>query len=125
MNLYNITIPGRPVPKGRPRVARKGRGYVFYTPKETKHYEQAVCLAAREVCKKPLEGPVAVKLRLYFRKKGNVPDCDNCAKSILDGLNGVAYQDDIQVKHLVVDVYRDTPERAEIEVGSLKREEVV
>ena len=64
-------------------------------------------------------------MRLYFRKKGNVPDCDNCAKSILDGLNGVAYQDDIQVKHLVVDVYRDTPERAEIEVGSLKREEVV
>ncbi len=116
MTVYSITIPGRPVPKGRPRVARKGRGYIFYTPKETKHYEQAVNLAARAVCKKPLEGPVAVKVRLYFKKKGKIPDCDNCVKSIFDGLCGAAFLDDSQVMHLEIDVYRGTPERAEVEV---------
>lgn len=118
--MYKFTVPGRPVPKGRPRVARKGRSYVFYTPEATKAYEEAVNLTARTVCKKPLEEPVAVKLRLYFKRKGKIPDCDNCCKSILDGLNGIAFKDDGQVQHLEADVYRETPERAEVEVLPLE-----
>lgn len=118
--MYKFTVPGRPVPKGRPRVARKGRSYVFYTPEATKVYEEIVNLTARAVCKKPLEEPVAVKLRLYFKRKGKIPDCDNCCKSILDGLNGIAFKDDGQVQHLEVDIYRETPERAEVEIMPLE-----
>ena len=120
MITYSITIPGRPVPKGRPRVGRKGRKYVFYTPQKTRDYEQVVGFTARAVCKKPLEGPLAVKIELYFKKKGRIPDCDNCCKSILDGLNEIAYGDDRQVQHLEVDIYRETPERAEVEIMPLE-----
>ncbi len=120
MTVYSITIPGRPVPKGRPRVGRAGRKYVFYTPRKTKDYEQAVGLTGRAACKEPMEGPLGVKIKLYFKKKGRIPDCDNCAKSILDGLNEIAYKDDRQVQHLEVDIYRETPERAEVEVMPLE-----
>ena len=118
--IYSITIPGRPVPKGRPRVGRSGRKYVVYTPRKTRDYEQAVGFTARAACKVPMEGPVAVKIRLYFKKKGRIPDCDNCAKSILDGLSKIAYGDDRQVQHLEVDIYRETPERAEVELMPLE-----
>jgi len=118
--IYSITIPGRPVPKGRPRVGRKGCKYVFYTPQKTRDYEQAVGLVGRAACKVPMEGPVAVRIRLYFEAKGRIPDCDNCTKSILDGLNEIAYEDDRQVQHLEVDIFRETPERAEVEVMPLE-----
>ena len=39
------------------------------------------------------------------------PDCDNLAKSILDSLNGLAYQDDKQVVELEVKkFYAEQPE---------------
>jgi len=46
-------------------------------------------------------------------------DADNIAKSILDGLNGVVYEDDDQVIELLVrkhKVKRKEEERVEIEV---------
>ena len=120
MTVYSITVPGRPVPKGRPRVGRKGRKYIFYTPEKTRSYEQAVGLVGRTACKEPMEGPLAVKIKLYFKQKGLIPDCDNCIKSLLDGLNEIAYEDDRQVQHLEVDIYRETPERAEVEIMPLE-----
>lgn len=44
------------------------------------------------------------------------PDLDNAAKSILDGLKGVAWEDDRQVAELHVYVRRGRPERVEVEV---------
>ena len=61
---------------------------------------------ARAICKVPMKGSLAVKIKLYFKKKGRIPDCDNCTKSILDGLNEIAYEDDRQVQHLEVDIFR-------------------
>jgi Holliday junction resolvase RusA-like endonuclease len=34
---------------------------------------------------------------LYGRPYTHKPDTDNCIKSVLDGANGVAYEDDAQV----------------------------
>ena len=52
-------------------------------------------------------------------------DCDNLAKSILDSLNGIAYDDDSQVCRLIVEkIYGENP-RVEVklkEVQSCKRE---
>jgi crossover junction endodeoxyribonuclease RusA len=50
-------------------------------------------------------------------------DVDNVAKSVLDGLNGVAYEDDNQVVELLVRKYKVTrkeEERVEIEIREFK-----
>ena len=41
-----IVIPGRPVPKHRPRVSGAGHKMYVYTPVETKRYERQVMLMA-------------------------------------------------------------------------------
>ena len=87
-----IVIPGRPVPKGRPRL---GKGGHVYTPQATRAYEELVGIVARTHFKQPITGDVAVNLRLYIngRKRG---DLDNYWKAISDGMNGIAFNDDRQ-----------------------------
>lgn len=46
-------------------------------------------------------GPVEVKATAYIF--GRQPDADNLAKSYLDGLNGIAYEDDRQVMKLTIE----------------------
>ncbi len=67
---------------------------------------------------RPVEGPVsvAVVLDIYVRRR---MDVDNVAKSVLDGLNGIAYEDDDQVVELLVRKHRvkaAADERVEIEI---------
>lgn len=76
-----IVIPGRPVPKARPRL---GRGGNVYTPVKTKRYEELVAWKTKEVIKEPLEGDIALYIRVYVNR--NVfADIDNIAKAIMDG----------------------------------------
>jgi crossover junction endodeoxyribonuclease RusA len=104
----NFIVEGDPVPKGRPRLG-KGR---IYTPRTTKAYEKkvaAVALVARQCCRlKPFKGPVevivevvqaGVKVRVREMQHGtkSTADLDNICKSVLDGMNGVIYDDDRQV----------------------------
>lgn len=89
---YAFTIPGQPVPKARPRLGKHGN---VYTPRETREYERLVGWTAKASGMRPIEGPVRVRVWVYG-KKGR-KDADNCLKSVLDGLNGVAYRDDSQV----------------------------
>ena len=110
-----FTIPGRPVPKSRPR---SGQGRV-YTPSRTREYEQVVKLKAAEACKKPLQGEVWVAARFYFRDKKH-GDIDNYIKSIFDGIQGVCFQDDRQVTVLEASINQtEGSERAEVEVGEI------
>lgn len=63
---------------------------------------------------------MSVALSVYV--KGRL-DADNIAKSILDGLNGIAYEDDDQVIELLVrkhKVTRKEEERVEIEIREFK-----
>jgi len=107
-----IVVPGRPVPKQRPRFTRTGH---IYTPQETKDYEDFVGWKAKEVIKEPLEGDIALYIRVYVNR--NVfADIDNIAKAIMDGLNGVAYKDDRQVVCLSIQRIKDREERVEIEL---------
>jgi crossover junction endodeoxyribonuclease RusA len=115
--VIKLTIPGRPVPKARPRLGVHGRKAYVYTPPQTKEYEKLVGWVAKCNGCKPLNGPIAVKLHLFIR--GRSGDVDNYCKSILDGLNGVAYEDDDQVVELQVRKYkvkRKEEERVEIEI---------
>ncbi len=114
--MIKLTIPGRPVPKGRPRLGVRGRKAFVYTPPATREYEKIVGWVAKSLGCRPVEGPVSVSLRVFCRRK---MDVDNVAKSILDGLNGIAYEDDDQVVELRVRKFKvknKAEERVEIEI---------
>lgn len=91
--IIEFTVPGKPVPKGRPRVMRGGW---TFTPKKTIQYENLVkmiALARRQTLKLSiLEG----SFRLLIVAYGAHPlsDWDNIGKAISDALNGVLWKDD-------------------------------
>lgn len=101
--MVTFTVPGRPVLKQRPRVGKNGK---IYTPKKSRDYEEQVAWAARPVFKEPYLGPVGLQIQVYLSRPGG--DLDNYVKTIQDGLNGIAWRDDRQVKMLfaVVSVKR-------------------
>ena len=111
---HRFTIPGKPQPKQRPR--SDGRGN-FYTPSATRAYEKVVAYSARNGgVRKQIEGPVRMKVAIYWPDRRR-RDLTNAVKSIEDGLNGIAYEDDSQIAELVVTkaIDRDNP-RAEVVV---------
>jgi Holliday junction resolvase RusA-like endonuclease len=114
-----FTVEGTPIPKGRPRFARKGTSVHIYTPKRTKSYEKLIAthaLIARQKARMSvLEGDVSVILDIYTTHK---TDLDNVGKLILDSLNGILWVDDEQVTVLVIRKHREGPERIELEVNS-------
>lgn len=115
-----FSVPGDPVPQPRPRVSTRGGFARAYVPaKHPVHaYRQAVAVAARAAGCGVHGDPVEVVIDLVFarpkshlRKNGLAKDApatprcdlDNCAKAVLDALNGVAWDDDSQVTRLVVE----------------------
>ena len=110
-------ILGKPYGKGRPRFMRNGH---TYTPQETTNYENLVRLAYQQAGCEKLNGEIrAVIIAVYpipkstsKKKRAEMldrvikptvkPDCDNIAKTILDALNKIAYDDDSQVIDLRV-----------------------
>lgn len=102
-----LTVPGVPVPKGRPRMTREGH---TYTPKRTREYEETVGWAWRSLqpCPEPFAGDVAVSIDVY--EGGRAADVDNYAKAILDALNTLAWADDRQVVDVAARVHRKAAE---------------
>ena len=120
--MISFTVDGTAVPKQRPRIS----GRRAYTPKRTKDYEERVLNAFRSSYSGfyPAFGkdmPVRIciiviqeipkswskKKRAQAESGEIVPlsrngDVDNIAKSILDALNGFAYEDDCQVTKLMI-----------------------
>lgn len=98
--VFSGFCPITPVPKGRPRFARRGKFVQTFTPKETEQYENAVRTWMRSQygdMRYPMDG--AIKATYIFvmprpksksKKKTLVstkPDVDNLAKSFQDGLD--------------------------------------
>ena len=122
MNEIEFEILGEPKGKGRPRFARVGNGVRTYTPKETENYEAYIKVSyINSVGRKKLEGQIQAEITGIFpipkseskkRKAAMLAgeilhtkkiDCDNLAKTVLDALNGIAYDDDKQVCRLYVE----------------------
>lgn len=121
---FEFRVEGKPVGKARPRFARMGDGVKTYTPKTTRDYERMIgegflsqggtvfehkYLSVRITAYFPIPKSTRKAERLLM-ETGYVPydkkpDCDNLAKSVLDGLNGVAWIDDKQVVSLKVKKY--------------------
>ena len=137
MQTFRFTVYGEPVAKGRPKFVRAtGR---TYTPKKTVEYENLVRLSFIEKYKgEKLTGEIAATIIAYFSipksesKKtkekmiagtmlcAKKVDCDNVAKSVLDALNDIAYDDDKQICRLCVEKrYSDTP-RVEVILGEIE-----
>lgn len=91
--MSNITVPGAPVAKGRPRF---GRGRV-YTPPETVAHERKVRFYAVNERIQKTDGGACLIASFFLpdRRRGN--DWDNLGKLIADACNGLAYSDDSQI----------------------------
>ena len=106
--IVKFIVPGKPVPKGRPRFSKKtGR---TYTPNDTSKYEKLVreCYGDNYFFDTEyIKITVIAKFEIpqsYSKKKKQEAlagkifptkcDLDNIVKSITDGLNGIAFKDD-------------------------------
>jgi crossover junction endodeoxyribonuclease RusA len=94
--ILAVTIPGEPVPKGRPRFA-KGTGNV-YTPAATKKAEELVAWSVKIAWRRePMQdGAFGVHMTFYRGTKRPV-DLDNLIKLVWDSCNDVLFRDDSQV----------------------------
>lgn len=128
--MIEFIVPGQPVPKGRPKFARRGKGVVAYTPAKTAAYESLVQKAAEAammgrypsaqpiklVVNLALEVPASwSKRRRALALAGQIratkkPDADNVLKGLKDGCNGIIWKDDAQVVCIELwKVYSATP----------------
>ena len=118
--MVNFMVEGTPVPKGRPRFARRGKFVSTYSPKTTVDYETKVGEAAQVAMgsSEPLETPVGAYIYItlpipasYSKKRTQAclsgeerptkkSDIDNYCKAVFDGMNGIVFLDDSQIVSL-------------------------
>ena len=98
--MISFEIPGKPQAKQRPR---HGKGFT-YTPKETVQFENWVRLCFRQAKQEKLDGALSAEIVFIYKKpktsKKDYParsDIDNCIKSVIDGLQGLAFDNDNQI----------------------------
>ena len=126
--IVTFEVEGDPVPKGRPRFARRGQFVQTYTDAKTIDYETHVAMKARQAigASEPLQGALTVFLYLryavppsYSKKRKEACllglefpkkiDIDNVYKSITDAMNGIVYTDDSQIVEAhITKVYAET-----------------
>lgn len=113
-DVYRLVIPGRPVPAVR--MTRRGK-FVSRAAKRYLDYKNHVARIAMQARLKPVEGHVEVEGIVYIHG-GREGDVDNYCKSLLDGLNGIAWFDDRQVR-------RATIEKRKVDTAAEERAEIV
>ena len=119
-----FSIPGPPIAKQRPRL---GKGGHVYTPTRTKVYEEICRLSYRNLYYFENEY-ISIKIlfkfevpKSYSKKdkqkalEGKIrpsrADIDNYIKSVLDGLNKIAYKDDRVICSIYAEkIYADKAE---------------
>lgn len=115
--MPSFVIKGIPQVKQRPRFSTRNGKVLTYTPKTTARFENLVRLKAEKEFIQPLSGSIRLAIRFFLPRPQRLiwknkpmnelycdkrPDIDNLAKSVIDGLNGVAFKDDGQISDLHV-----------------------
>jgi Holliday junction resolvase RusA-like endonuclease len=138
MNYFSVTLDIAPIPKGRPRMTRRGH---TYTPARTRQWETAASLIIRASLgsSEPFDMPVRVTATFICARpvkahsdageeryrKHTRPDLDNLVKALLDAAsNAQVWTDDSRVTELVASkVYGKKGERPHIifEVEEMER----
>ena len=115
--IIELTVPGNPQGKQRPKAMRRGQFTGIYTPEKTVNYETYIkeLFVAKYPDFMPLAGPLMLQFTAYVsipastsqKKKalmleGHIipeksPDIDNILKIIMDALESVAYKRDSQI----------------------------
>jgi Holliday junction resolvase RusA-like endonuclease len=115
--MFEFTIPGEAVPKGRPRCSKAGYAY---TPKTTRDAEERVLELFQDAGGQMLDGLICMEVTVYA-KSTRRKDLDNIAKLVTDALNGYAYKDDEQIDLMLLRRFRgcDDP-RTVVRVGCLE-----
>ena len=118
--MVTFMVEGTPVPKGRPRFARRGKFVSTYSPKTTVDYETKVAEAAQVAMgsSEPLETPVGAYIYItlpipasYSKKRTQAclsgeerptkkSDIDNFCKAVFDGMGGIVFVNDSQIVSL-------------------------
>ena len=139
-----LSIDGLPIGKGRPKVTSRFGHAFAYTPTRTKDYEQKIKMTYinNYTYFHRLDGPLEATINQYFPvPKGTSkvkhqkminneiqhtkkPDIDNIIKSILDGLNGLAYEDDSQIVSLTANKYYSDNPRVDVSIKKINRGEL-
>lgn len=145
MSIFKFSVNGEPIAKQRPKVVNTCGFAHAYTPQKTLDYEHYVawCFTQSYPNATPLTQPLEVEIIFSFglnkndyTPKGKLTknglkklngelfpttkkDVDNLIKSVLDGLNGIAYKDDKQViKIKAFKTYSEEP-KADIYINTL------
>lgn len=117
--MIEISIPGKPIAKARPRFARRGKFVTTYNEQESEESKvMAQILAKLGKDWVPIEEPVALEIIFHFpylkghygsgrnshRLKPGVPhyhsskpDLDNLLKFYCDAMNEIVFKDDNRV----------------------------
>lgn len=136
--MYNFKIPGKAM--GAVRMTHRGK-FVNKAAQRYLVYKSHINKTASEYKDRSgfstLEGPLKVCLDFYFtppktytKKKLSMiqsgelmyvkkPDADNLAKSILDGMNKVIYNDDNQIVELQVRKHYSDEDHVEVKIEEL------
>lgn len=139
----NITIPGEPAGKGRPKFTTVSGYAKAYTPAKTANYETYIKLAYSERYKQmtfSADEPLKITIYAYQTIPGSEskkrkalmladkirptkkPDWDNIGKIVGDALNKVAYPDDKQIVEAHIYKYFSNEPRLEIEIEAVTNE---
>lgn len=132
--IVKFCVYGTPVAKGRPRVSTRNGFARTYTPKDTVMYENLVRYTYQSDVGGKIDGAIEMSCKFYFpipksisKKQRAIlltekephlkkPDTDNCIKSLCDGLQGVAFDDDKQIYKIVAEKYYSDNPRVEVEL---------
>lgn len=120
MSYVHLVIPGKPIPKQRPRVTRTG----VYTQRESIEYESRVAWHA-EMSKVKFLPKTRLKVKVDFHlasRSYKLMDVDNLIKSCLDGLgkSGMFNDRDIDVIYATKKLCEPDRESTHVVVSTLK-----
>lgn len=144
--ITSFSIAGKPIPQQRPKFTTiNGHGRA-YDPAKSRNFKAEVAILA-STAHWP-RAPYSVEVEVYIyawlpipkswsKKKQQLAldgkirpttrgnDCDNLAKSIMDGMTGIVYKDDSQVTSLhVYKRYSDKPRTSVLVTGWLTDDEL-
>ncbi|MCC4358536.1 RusA family crossover junction endodeoxyribonuclease [Limosilactobacillus reuteri] len=134
--MIKLVFPFDPVAQVRTRATNRKGKIVVYDPENTAIYKRRINMVAMKhmLGKKPLEGPLSVKIRFYRPIQKNLtkkvrndrlsgkerpivkPDLSNYVKAIEDGLNKIVWKDDSLIVHEETGKFYSENPRIEIEV---------